>query len=73
MIEALKDKGYNGYVIVVPLPTELFKIFKLIGPVFIMMVSKVKFCSLLVYIATSMGTQIVVEHKVGLTFTLTLY
>ncbi|CAH1435833.1 unnamed protein product [Lactuca virosa] len=64
MIEALKDKGYNGYVIAVPSPTELFQIFKLIAAVFIMMMSKVEFCSLLVYFATSMGTQTVVEHQV---------
>ncbi|KAL7589889.1 hypothetical protein Lser_V15G40184 [Lactuca serriola] len=64
MIEALKDKGYNGYIIVVRSPTELFQIFKLTSPVFIMMMSKVKFCSLLMYIATSMGTQTVVEYQV---------
>nr|KAJ0193127.1 hypothetical protein LSAT_V11C800450630 [Lactuca sativa] len=65
MIEALKDKGYNGYIIVVPSPTKLFQIFKLTSPVFIMMMSKVKFCSLLMYIATSIGTQTIVEHQVG--------
>ncbi|CAI9275646.1 unnamed protein product [Lactuca saligna] len=64
MIEALKDKGYNGYAIAVPSPTELLQIFKLAAPVFIMMMSKVAFYSLLVYFATSMGTQTVAAHQV---------
>lgn len=64
MIEALKDKGYNGYAIAVPSPAELLQIFKLAAPVFIMMMSKVAFYSLLVYFATSMGTQTVAAHQV---------
>ncbi|KAI3698806.1 hypothetical protein L2E82_42643 [Cichorium intybus] len=64
MIEALKDKGYNGYAIAVPSPSELLQIFKLAAPVFIMMMSKVAFYSLLVYFATSMGTQTVAAHQV---------
>ncbi|KAI3728865.1 hypothetical protein L6452_17510 [Arctium lappa] len=64
MIEALKDKGYNGYAIAVPSAAELLQIFRLAAPVFIMMMSKVAFYSLLVYFATSMGTQTVAAHQV---------
>ncbi|GJZ82648.1 protein DETOXIFICATION 46, chloroplastic [Tanacetum coccineum] len=64
MIEALKDKGYNGYAIAVPTASELLLIFKLAAPVFIMMMSKVAFYSLLVYFATSMGTQTAAAHQV---------
>ncbi|KAD3642078.1 hypothetical protein R6Q59_004696 [Mikania micrantha] len=64
MIESLKDKGYNAYAIVVPSANELLQIFKLAAPVFMMMMSKVGFYSLLIYFATSMGTQIVAAHQV---------
>ncbi|XP_076948727.1 protein DETOXIFICATION 46, chloroplastic-like isoform X2 [Bidens hawaiensis] len=40
MVEALKDKGYNGYVVAAPSANELVQIFKLAAPVFIMMMSK---------------------------------
>ncbi|XP_076900728.1 protein DETOXIFICATION 46, chloroplastic-like isoform X2 [Bidens hawaiensis] len=40
MVEALKDKGYNGYVVAAPSANELVQIFKLAAPVFIMMISK---------------------------------
>ncbi|KAJ0681480.1 putative multi antimicrobial extrusion protein DinF [Helianthus annuus] len=40
MVEALKDKGYNGYAVAVPSANELLQIFKLAAPVFIMMMSK---------------------------------
>ncbi|MFS7968691.1 hypothetical protein Hanom_Chr09g00800561 [Helianthus anomalus] len=56
MIESLKDKGYNGYAIAVPSANELLQIFKLVAPVFMTMMSKVAFYSLLIYFATSMGT-----------------
>ncbi|KAK9052039.1 hypothetical protein SSX86_028667 [Deinandra increscens subsp. villosa] len=64
MIESLKDKGYNGYAIAVPSANELLLIFKLAAPVFLMMTSKVGFYSLLIYFATSMGTQTVAAHQV---------
>nr|KAJ0206424.1 hypothetical protein LSAT_V11C500269690 [Lactuca sativa] len=64
MIEALKDKGYNGYDIAIPSLTELLQIFKFVAPVFIVMMSKVAFYSLLVYFSTSMGLQIIVAHQV---------
>ncbi|KAF5754601.1 putative multi antimicrobial extrusion protein [Helianthus annuus] len=64
MIESLKDKGYNGYAIAVPSANELLQIFQLAAPVFMMMMSKVSFYSLLIYFATSMGTQTVAAHQV---------
>ncbi|KAK1422923.1 hypothetical protein QVD17_18212 [Tagetes erecta] len=64
MIEALKDKGYDGYAIAVPSANELLQIFQLAAPVFITMMSKVGFYALLIYFATSMGTQTVAAHQV---------
>ncbi|MFS8010830.1 hypothetical protein Hanom_Chr14g01301611 [Helianthus anomalus] len=40
MVEALKDKGYNGYAVAVLSANELLQIFKLAAPIFIMMMSK---------------------------------
>ncbi|KAK3006759.1 hypothetical protein RJ639_016200 [Escallonia herrerae] len=64
MIEALNKKGYNGYAISVPSPNELQQIFMLAAPVFVTMMSKVAFYSLLVYFATSMGMHTVAAHQV---------
>ncbi|XP_051138556.1 protein DETOXIFICATION 46, chloroplastic-like [Andrographis paniculata] len=64
MVEALNSKGYNGYAITVPSPNELLQIFSLAAPVFVTMMSKVAFYSLLVYFATSMGTKTVAAHQV---------
>lgn len=41
MVQALNDKGYNGFSVSVPSPHELLEIFMLAAPVFIMMMSKV--------------------------------
>ncbi|XP_073307034.1 protein DETOXIFICATION 46, chloroplastic [Primulina huaijiensis] len=64
MIEALSKKGYNGFSISIPKPDELLQIFMLAAPVFVTMTSKVAFYSLLVYFATSLGTQAVAAHQV---------
>ncbi|KAL0356663.1 UNVERIFIED_CONTAM: protein DETOXIFICATION 46, chloroplastic [Sesamum calycinum] len=64
MIEALNSKGYNGFAISVPSPNELLQIFLLAAPVFVTMMSKVAFYSLLVYFATSMGTKTIAAHQV---------
>lgn len=64
MIEALNNKGYKGFAISVPSTDELLQIFTIAGPVFLTMMSKVAFYSLLVYFATSMGTQTVAAHQV---------
>ncbi|KAL7156563.1 hypothetical protein ABFS83_02G018300 [Erythranthe nasuta] len=64
MVKALSSKGYNGFAISIPSPDELLDIFKLAAPVFVTMMSKVAFYSLLVYFATSMGTKTVAAHQV---------
>ncbi|XP_060176146.1 LOW QUALITY PROTEIN: protein DETOXIFICATION 46, chloroplastic-like [Lycium barbarum] len=64
MIQALNNKGYKGFAISVPSTDELLQIFMIAGPVFLTMMSKVAFYSLLVYFATSMGTQTVAAHQV---------
>lgn len=64
MIEALNNKGYKGFAISVPSKDELLQIFMIAGPVFLTMMSKVAFYSLLVYFATSMGTQTIAAHQV---------
>ncbi|PIN07653.1 hypothetical protein CDL12_19784 [Handroanthus impetiginosus] len=73
MIESLNSKGYNGFAISVPSPNELLQIFMLAAPVFVTMMSKVAFYSLLVYFATSMGTKTVAAHQVFLSFSFYLY
>ncbi|KAL3621288.1 Protein DETOXIFICATION 46, chloroplastic [Castilleja foliolosa] len=64
MIQALNNKGYNGFAISIPSPDQLYQIFTLAAPVFVTMMSKVAFYSLLVYFATSMGTKTVAAHQV---------
>lgn len=64
MIEALNKKGFKAYSISVPSPSELLQIFKLAAPVFVTMMSKVSFYSLIIYFATSMGTHTVAAHQV---------
>ncbi|GER42289.1 MATE efflux family protein [Striga asiatica] len=64
MVQALNSKGYNGFAISIPSPDELYQIFILAAPVFVTMMSKVAFYSLLVYFATSMGTKIGAAHQV---------
>ncbi|VVA30428.1 PREDICTED: DETOXIFICATION [Prunus dulcis] len=64
MIEALNNKGYNGYAISVPSSKEFLTVLGLAAPVFVTMMSKVAFYSLLVYFATSMGTNTMAAHQV---------
>ncbi|KAF3681765.1 MATE efflux family protein 4, chloroplastic [Capsicum annuum] len=64
MIAALSGKGYTGFALSVPSLDELLQIFMLAAPVFLTMMSKVLFYSLLVYYATSMGTHIAAAHQV---------
>ncbi|KAJ8450926.1 hypothetical protein Cgig2_032551 [Carnegiea gigantea] len=63
MVDALNSKGCNGFSFVVPSLTELKEIFSIAAPVFITIVSKVAFYSLMIYFATSMGTQTVAAHQ----------
>ncbi|KAG9155309.1 hypothetical protein Leryth_021722 [Lithospermum erythrorhizon] len=64
MIDTLNKKGYNSYSMAIPSRLELMNIFMLAAPIFITMISKVLFLSLLVYSATSMGTHTVAAHQV---------
>ncbi|WCJ40911.1 MATE efflux family protein [Euphorbia peplus] len=64
MIDSLNKKGYNAFSISIPSPSDLMTIFGLAAPVFVMMMSKVAFYSLLVYCATSMGTLSLAAHQV---------
>nr|XP_004292424.2 PREDICTED: MATE efflux family protein 4, chloroplastic-like [Fragaria vesca subsp. vesca] len=64
MIEALNKKGYNGYALSVPSSKEFLTVLGLAAPVFVTMMSKVAFYSLLVYFATSMGTHTMAAHQV---------
>lgn len=66
MMDALNKKGYSAFSISVPSPSELLMIFGLAAPVFITMMSKVLFYTLLVYFATSMGTSVIAAHQVML-------
>ncbi|KAL6963792.1 Protein DETOXIFICATION 46, chloroplastic [Sarracenia purpurea var. burkii] len=64
MIEALNKKGYNAFSFSMPSPSELLQIFMIAAPVFVTMISKVSFYTLIVYFATSMGTHTVAAHQV---------
>ncbi|KAM1242692.1 hypothetical protein ACFX2G_035022 [Malus domestica] len=64
MIQALNNKGYNAYAFCVPSPKELLTVFELAAPVVLTMMSKVAFYTLIVYFATSMGTNIIAAHQV---------
>ncbi|GAB2291764.1 Protein DETOXIFICATION 46, chloroplastic [Dionaea muscipula] len=64
MIDALHKKGYNGFSVSVPSPSEFLQIFTLAGPVFLTIASKVAFYSMIIFFATSMGTQTVAAHQV---------
>ncbi|XP_042506887.1 protein DETOXIFICATION 46, chloroplastic [Macadamia integrifolia] len=64
MIEALNQKGFNAFSLSIPSLKELVQILELAAPVFITMISKVAFYSLLTYFATSMGTITIAAHQV---------
>ncbi|CAL0334175.1 unnamed protein product [Lupinus luteus] len=63
-VQALNNKGYNAYAFSIPSRKELLTILGLAAPVFLTMMSKVAFYSLLIYFATSMGTHTVAAHQV---------
>ncbi|KAM7263075.1 hypothetical protein ACFE04_000758 [Oxalis oulophora] len=64
MINSLNKKGYSAFSISVPSPSEISTILGLAAPVFITMMAKVAFYSLLIYFATSLGTHTVAAHQV---------
>ncbi|MED6151408.1 Protein DETOXIFICATION 46, chloroplastic [Stylosanthes scabra] len=66
MIQTLNKKGYNAFAFSIPSWKELLIILGLSAPVFVTMMSKVAFYSLLIYFATSMGTHTVAAHQVML-------
>ncbi|OMO74385.1 Multi antimicrobial extrusion protein [Corchorus capsularis] len=66
MIEALNKKGYNAFAISIPSLNELLTVLALAAPVFVTLMLKVAFYSLLIYFATSMGTHTVAAHQVML-------
>ncbi|KAE8008585.1 hypothetical protein FH972_005082 [Carpinus fangiana] len=67
MIENLNKKGYNAFALSVPSPRELLTVIGLAAPVFVMMMSKVAFFSLITYFATSVGTHTMAAHQVSYT------
>ncbi|KAL9296369.1 hypothetical protein ACSQ67_022265 [Phaseolus vulgaris] len=64
MIQTLNKKGYNSLAFSIPSAKELQMIFGLAAPVFMTMMSKVAFYSLLIYFATSLGTHTMAAHQV---------
>ncbi|KAI5388428.1 protein DETOXIFICATION 46, chloroplastic [Lathyrus oleraceus] len=66
MMRALNMKGYNAFALSIPSGRELLTILGLAAPVFLTMMSKVAFYSLLIYFATSMGTHTLAAHQVML-------
>ncbi|XP_061340594.1 protein DETOXIFICATION 46, chloroplastic-like isoform X2 [Gastrolobium bilobum] len=66
MIQTLNMNGYNAFAFSIPSGKELVMILGLAAPVFMTMMSKVAFYSLLIYFATSMGTHTVAAHQVML-------
>ncbi|KAK3195395.1 hypothetical protein Dsin_026705 [Dipteronia sinensis] len=64
MIDTLNKKGYNAFAVSVPSPNDLLEIFGIAAPLFVMMISKVAFYTLIIYFATSMGTITLAAHQV---------
>ncbi|KGN61844.1 protein DETOXIFICATION 46, chloroplastic [Cucumis sativus] len=64
MIEQLNKKGYSGYSLSIPSPSEFLSILGLAAPVFITLMSKIVFYTLLIYHATSIGTFTMAAHQV---------
>ncbi|KAK7312302.1 hypothetical protein VNO77_36070 [Canavalia gladiata] len=64
MIRTLNKKGYNAFAFSIPSGKEFMTILGLAAPVYVTSISKVAFFSLLMYVATSMGTQTMAAHQV---------
>ncbi|XP_022726034.1 protein DETOXIFICATION 46, chloroplastic-like [Durio zibethinus] len=64
MINSLNKKGYNAFAISIPSTNDLLTIYWLAGPVFVMMMAKVAFYSLIIYFATNMGTNTLAAHQI---------
>lgn len=64
MIQTLNKRGYNAFAFSIPSMKEFLTILSLAAPVYLTSISKVAFFSLLIYVATSMGTQTMAAHQV---------
>ncbi|KAK0580781.1 hypothetical protein LWI29_006156 [Acer saccharum] len=59
-----RSMANNGVTISVPSSNDLLEIFEIAAPLFVMMISKVAFYTLIIYFATSMGTITLAAHQV---------
>ncbi|CAI8616895.1 unnamed protein product [Vicia faba] len=66
MSQTLSEKGYNAFAFSTPSGKEFLSIFSLAAPVFVTLMLKVVFYSLIIYFATSMGTHKIAAHQVML-------
>ncbi|CAL5212516.1 unnamed protein product [Lathyrus oleraceus] len=66
MSQTLNEKGYNAFAFSIPSGKEFLAIFSLAAPVFVTLMLKVAFYSLIIYFATSMGTHKMAAHQVML-------
>ncbi|CAK8576616.1 unnamed protein product [Lathyrus sativus] len=66
MSQTLNEKGYNAFAFSIPSGKEFLSIFSLAAPVFVTLMLKVAFYSLIIYFATSMGTHKMAAHQVML-------
>uniref|UniRef100_A0A0D6QX61 Protein DETOXIFICATION n=1 Tax=Araucaria cunninghamii TaxID=56994 RepID=A0A0D6QX61_ARACU len=64
MLRSVNKKGYNAFALSVPSSEDIIQIVELAAPVFITMITKVAFYSLLTYFATSMGPDTLAAHQV---------
>ncbi|KAI4297657.1 hypothetical protein L6164_037539 [Bauhinia variegata] len=64
MVTSLEKKGYKAFEITLPSPKDFLGIFAVAAPVFLKMLSKVAFYSLITYFAMSMGKYTVAAHQV---------
>ncbi|KAL1324225.1 hypothetical protein HN51_034388 [Arachis hypogaea] len=64
MIQNLNKKGFDALALSIPSGKEFLNILGLAAPVFLTLMSKVAFYSLLIYNATSMGTHTMAAHQV---------
>ncbi|KAL5055556.1 hypothetical protein RYX36_036238 [Vicia faba] len=66
MILELNKRGYNVFAFSIPSTKEFLKILSLAAPIYLTSISKVAFFSLLIYVATSTGTQTMAAHQARL-------
>ncbi|GLJ05797.1 hypothetical protein SUGI_0025560 [Cryptomeria japonica] len=64
MLGSVNKKGYNAFALSVPSSKDLVQIVQLAAPVFISLISRVFFFSIVTYIITSMGPDMLAAHQV---------